>query len=75
MADNTQGVTGMSGKLVTQPSLPSNAASDPGDESLVCQAPRSMGKISNRSTMNLVTQAKLPGSSKDHAPTKGSGKS
>lgn len=61
MAKDSQGVTGLSGKLVTQASLPGSAASTVSDDRGVTQANRSAGKITNRDTMCLVDQACPPG--------------
>jgi len=61
MAKDSQGVTGLSGKLVTQASLPGNAASNVEDSRGTYQAPRSMGSVSNRDTMCLVDSACPPG--------------
>lgn len=69
MADNS--VTGLSGKLVTQPSLPSNATSD-FDTVTACKVEP---KYTSRDSMKLVDQAPLPKGGNSAAPTKGRSKS
>jgi len=60
MARDSQGVDGMSGKLVTQSSLPGNAASGTDQMGKVTQATGGM-KLTNRDSMCLVTAACPPG--------------
>jgi len=60
MARDTQGVDGMSGKLVTQPSLPGSATSGEDQMGKVTQASGGM-KLTNRDTMCLIDSAKVPG--------------
>jgi len=60
LARDTQGVDGMSGKLVTQPSLPGSAMSAEDQMGKVIQASGGM-KLTNRDTMRLVDHAKVPG--------------
>lgn len=61
MAKDSQGVDGMSGKLVAQASLPASAASTVSDDKQTYQAPRTSGTITNRDSMCLVTSACPPG--------------
>jgi hypothetical protein len=61
MASDTQGVNSGSSKLVTQPKLPSNAASSmPSEFNGVIQAPKPSGTTTNRDSMRLIDQKPLP---------------
>ena len=60
MARDSQGVDGMGGKLVTQPTLPGSATSDPSGFNLVTQAKSPGNTTTNRDTMCLVDQACPP---------------
>lgn len=61
MAKDSQGVDGMSGKLVTQPTLPGNATSDPQGFNLVTQAKSPGNTVTNRDSMPLVDSSCPPG--------------
>lgn len=62
MANDSQGVTGINGKLVTQPKLPSSGTSSLEEPfRQVIQAPSPGNTATSRDSMKLVTQANVPG--------------